>query len=589
MTGHIHDIRSSLRTDRRALLNSIEVLSAFALRNNSDDLKTSLTTLSEKLKKDRFNLAVLGQMKRGKSSFVNALLGAEILPTGILPLTSVITRVKFGQAAEAAIRYKSGHTEPIELHRLSEYITEANNPGNWKDVASAEVAYPSDFLRMGIDLIDTPGIGSTHLHNTSTTESYLNEIDAGIVVLSVDPPITTLESDFVRRIRKDVPKLLFVINKTDIVTPAESESVRRFLEGELRNRVGIENPELFPFSARRAMEERESQNSEGLSGLRELTKRLHHFAAEEREHTFLQSVGLDILRLAGTLRFAALVGERARSMSGDDLESKRRALESALSRCEQEFADLRHLLRQDVATIAKTVEEDLKDHVASTTPRARENLLRLKNEHPTETRHRLGRLLDQFLRDQVELSFDGWCAREDQYVQTRLGELSHRFIERTNAVLVRLQNAAGALFDVPVSHIGFTTSLTMESHLHYYTEPVFHFQLDKLVFALPRFLLRPIVFRRMGAFIDLELRRNSGRIRVDYVDRLERSVATFEHDLKSAVGFVSDNLRLVLDRRVDETATTGSPLEELDPIIAQCSALLCGENLSTEFSATGAG
>lgn len=580
MKDHTDDIHQSPQTDRRSLLNSIAILSAFALRNSSDDLKTSLNALSEKLKKDRFNLAVLGQMKRGKSSFVNALLGAEILPTGILPLTSVITRVKFGQVAEAAIRYKSGHIEPIELRRLSEYITEASNPGNWKDVASAEVAYPSNFLRMGIDLIDTPGIGSTHSHNTSTTENYLNEIDAGIVVLSVDPPITTLESEFVRRISRDVPKLLFVINKTDMVTPAESEAVRRFLEGELRNRIGIEDPELFPFSARKAMQERESLNPEDLSGLRGLTKRLHHFAAEEREHTFLQSVGLDILRLAGTLRFTALVGERARSMSGDDLESKRRALESALSRGDQEFADLRHLLRQDVATIAKTVEEDLKDHVASTTPRARENLLRLRNEHPTETRQRLGKLLDQFLRDQVEFTFDGWCAREDQYVQTRLADLSHRFIERTNAVLVRLQNAAGALFDVPVSHIGFTSSLTMESHLHYYTEPVFHFQLDKLVFALPRFLLRPIVFRRMGAFIDLELSRNSGRIRVDYVDRLEKSVAAFEHDLKTAVGVISDNLRLALEGRGDQTASLGSPLEELDPIIAQCCALLGKENQS---------
>jgi ribosome biogenesis GTPase A len=243
----------TLQSDRKALLRSIDALSALAERNRTEDLHASLAALSEKLLKNRFNLAVLGQMKRGKSSFINALLGAELLPTGILPLTSVITRVKYGTTSEAEIFYTTGQSEPIAVGSLHEFITEAGNPGNRKQVASAEITYPSQFLSMGVDLIDTPGIGSTHLQNTSTTEDYLTEVDAGIVVLSVDPPMTAVESDFLRRIRLDVPRLLFVINKTDMATPVEVESVRRFLENELRNHIGIKSPELFPLSARQAM------------------------------------------------------------------------------------------------------------------------------------------------------------------------------------------------------------------------------------------------------------------------------------------------------------------------------------------------
>jgi len=82
-----------LQLVRKALLRSIDELSALAEGNQSEDLRASLAALSDKLKKNRFNLAVLGQTKRGKSSFINALLGARILPTGVLPLTSVITRV----------------------------------------------------------------------------------------------------------------------------------------------------------------------------------------------------------------------------------------------------------------------------------------------------------------------------------------------------------------------------------------------------------------------------------------------------------------------------------------------------------------
>ena len=68
------------------------------------------------------------------------------------------------------------------MNTLADYITEDGNPGNRKQVGSVEIAYPSSFLGGGVVLIDTPGIGSTpHAHNTQTTESCLEQIDAGIV------------------------------------------------------------------------------------------------------------------------------------------------------------------------------------------------------------------------------------------------------------------------------------------------------------------------------------------------------------------------------------------------------------------------
>ncbi len=578
MTDHLSCPNEDIQSDRKALFHSIEVLSVLAERNHTGDLRASLAALSEKLKKNRFNLAILGQMKRGKSSFVNALLGVEILPVGILPLTSVVTKVQYGSVPAAKIVHKSGQSESIELRALHEYITEAGNPGNRKQVASAELAYPSELLRMGIDLIDTPGIGSTYLHNTSTTEDYLNEIDAGIVVLSVDPPITEVELDFLRRIRRDVPKLLFVINKVDVVSPDEVELVRQFLKNELRNRAGIENPELFSFSARQAIQAQRDPAAEKTGGLGPLVERLHSFASEERELTFLQSIALDVLHMASTLRFTALVGERAKAMSGEELNTRKYALEAALSRCDQEFKDLRFLLRQDTASITAKVEGELKNHVALAIPVAQERLAAFKKQHPTETRQRLGRLLDQFLRDEVKTVFDGWCAKEDESVRQELANLSSRFVERTNAVLERLQDAAGTLFNVPVSHIHFTSALTMESHLYYYTDPVFLFQLDKLVFALPRSLLRRIVFQRMFSLIQAELSRNSGRIRYDYVQRLEKSVAAFERELKAAVGVVADNLRRVLDPDSDQVQSCRDTITQLDLILAQCSALLSRSN-----------
>ena len=576
MANALVDEYREAQPGKQTLSHFIEILGAIAGRSSAGDLAALITALSDKLSSNRFNLAVLGQMKRGKSSFVNALLGTEILPTGILPLTSVITKVKYGPSPTALIRFKSGNVEPVELTALHEYITEAANPGNRKQVAEAEVTYPSQFLSMGIDLIDTPGIGSTQLHNTSTTEDYLSEVDAGIVVLSVDPPITEVESDFLRKIQRDIPRLLFVINKIDIVSPREADSVVRFLEGELKNRIGVDDPELFPLSARLALEERTRQHngSAAKSGMKGLAERLRYFASEEKEQVLLQSVALDVLRIAETLRFAASVGERARTLSGEELESKKRALETALVKSDREMNDLRHLLRQDIATIVTRIESELKQHVESADPTVCRHLVEFEQAHPNETRDQLGTLLDNFVFGEVERVFADWRVQEDERIRGEVAELSERFVERTNQVLEHLQDTAGSLFDVPISHVNFKSSLTVESRLYYYTDRVFQYQLDRLVFFLPKFLLRRIVFSRMRSYLRMELDRNAGRLRYDYLERLEKSVSAFEKELRSAVAVVVDNLLFVLEPKEANANSARAAAVQLDPVIAGCRAIL---------------
>jgi hypothetical protein len=121
--------------------------------------------------------------------------------------------------------------------------------------------------------------------------------------------------------------------------------------------------------------------------------------------------------------------------------------------------------------------------------------------------------------------------------------------------------------------VALTSSLAVESRLHYSTEPVFQRQLDKLIFVLPKSMLRRAVYGRMLACIDTELSRNADRIRDDYLQRLEKSVATFEKELKAAVAIVADNLRFVLEPRPDGAGSSGSVVSQLAPIISQCSAL----------------
>jgi hypothetical protein len=107
-----------------------------------------LRELFSRLAEDRFNLVVVGRFSRGKTSLMNAVLATDRLPTGIRPLTSVITTVAYGPKEQAVIHYLGfGTPEDIQLARLPEYITENGNSGNRRRVRVAEVQLPAEILR----------------------------------------------------------------------------------------------------------------------------------------------------------------------------------------------------------------------------------------------------------------------------------------------------------------------------------------------------------------------------------------------------------------------------------------------------------
>jgi predicted GTPase len=156
-----------------------------------------------KLAEDRFNLAVVGQFKRGKSSLMNAVIGRELLPTGLLPLTSAITTLCYGPKELVVLKRKNWTIDQeIPISDLAAFVTEQGNPGNEKGILEARVEMPSPFLRRGIHFIDTPGIGSSRQENTATTYAFLPEADAVIFVTSVEAPISEAEEIFLQDVRQ---------------------------------------------------------------------------------------------------------------------------------------------------------------------------------------------------------------------------------------------------------------------------------------------------------------------------------------------------------------------------------------------------
>jgi GTP-binding protein EngB required for normal cell division len=286
-----------------------------------DDCQALLVQLAE----DRFNLCVVGQFKRGKSTLMNAVLGRDLLPTGLLPLTSAITTLCYGSAERVVLR-REGWTleQEIPLEQLTDSITERGNPGNEKRLIEARVELPLPFLRRGLHFIDTPGIGSARHENTATTYAFLPQMNAVIFVTSVEAPLSEAEERFLIDLRGQVRQLFVVVNKLDLLSDAEREEILDYLQPRVAQLVGIEHIQLAPLSAREGLAAKLSHDAARLqqSGLAAFEQRLAAFLAEQQGRTFLVYI------LDRTLRLFAEAAPRlgGASSNGED-ESPENVLE----------------------------------------------------------------------------------------------------------------------------------------------------------------------------------------------------------------------------------------------------------------------
>ena len=243
--------------------------------------------LVRRLAEDRFQLVVLGQFKRGKTSLMNAIVGQAILPTGTVPVTSVVTSLRFGPSLRAHVKRAGFPTLEVPIDQLPAYITERGNPGNEKRVLSATIDVPTPFLRRGLHFIDTPGIGSAHEHNTAATMAFLPEADAAILVTGADAPMSDAELTFLDAVRQHVRKLFFVLNKVDQVSDVERAEVERYTVQLLTRRLGVEAVRLFSVSAAEALAAGTDEQRRERSGLPSLEAALASFLNDERRVVFL--------------------------------------------------------------------------------------------------------------------------------------------------------------------------------------------------------------------------------------------------------------------------------------------------------------
>lgn len=295
------------------------VRSAQAIDTKDPDLQTASRDLLTRLADDRFNLMLVGRFSRGKSTLINAVLGQAYLPTGILPLTSVITTVRYGSRPRVVLNFGNSRLRPeIQLSQLAEYVTQQANPGNVKELAYAEIELPVELLRRGLFFVDSPGLGSAISENTETTERFFPEADAFVLITSYDSPLSEEEDRALQRIRQADRVLFVIVNKHDTVTTAERGEVLGFVKEHLAEYSFSREPQIFSVSARQALEGKVSGRNElvDASGIHQFEEALLNFLMAERAEAFLVTMHERISAFLAQRRRLETLAENQKNLEG---------------------------------------------------------------------------------------------------------------------------------------------------------------------------------------------------------------------------------------------------------------------------------
>ena len=292
------------------------------------------------------NISVIGQFKRGKSTLVNAILGEEIMPVGIVPVTAVVTEIKYGEKS-ADVHFQNGIVKSVEFDDLHEYINEQENSNNKLGVSSVTMFTPSDFLKNGITLVDTPGVGSIHRKNTDAANAFVKESDAVIFMLSVDSPINQIEIGFLKNAREYASKFYFVVNKIDVISKEDLDIYMQYCEKQLKELMEVDDIQLFPVSSTTGQ------------GIEELKTQITNDCETSLKEILMNSVSKKLADLVDGSLVQIKLYRNALSMTGDELDENFKYLNEYLDEINEKVNAIQNNIDAKISELKGDLQSEL--------------------------------------------------------------------------------------------------------------------------------------------------------------------------------------------------------------------------------------
>lgn len=547
--------------------NPLLRLAELAQELGSERVREEASALEQRTAEGRFYVACLGQFKRGKSTLLNALVGDRILPTGVLPLTTVPTVVRYGSERRARIRFERGSWTDIAPEDLPQYVSEELNPENTKRVVGAEVFSPSPLLANGMCLVDTPGLGSVFAGNTTATHAFIPHIDAAIIVVGADPPIAGEELVLAGDVGQQVANILVVLNKADRTTDAERQVAKAFagkmLEKQLHRPVG----RIYEVSAEESL-----RNQESSRDWSELVTALE---------TLVRESGRDIVRAAaerGLKRFAAellaIVAEEREALIRplEESEARIHKLRQTISEAERSLRDVAYLFTAEEHRLSDKFLDQRKHFLAMTMPEVHAGFQRESRTVPRRYGPRFRKNVLRVAQVVAERHVRPWLEAEQADAEQEYRKVAARFVNIGNDFLKKLADSGVPQFtrmpDALDSNRGFRvpSRFTFEQLVHVAlpASPL-RYLADAFLGTVQAYA---VIQRQAWRFLDYLMEMNSTRVQSDVVNRVQESRRQLEVEIRKLLHEVTRIAERALERarlaRAEGASGVQAALSRLD-------------------------
>jgi GTP-binding protein EngB required for normal cell division len=528
--------------------------------------------LREKTENNVFNLVVLGQFKRGKTSLINALLAAELLPTAVVPLTSIATILLYGETFNINVCFNDGRVTEIGPATLNQYVTEKGNPGNEKDVQEVIITYPSSYLKDGVRLIDTPGVGSVYEHNTDVAYQYLPKSDAALFLLSVDQPVSKAELDFLKDVKEYSHRIFFLQNKADYVSSEDLKESIAFSKKIIEECMGSE-VKIFPVSAKLALQGKMSGTSDLLvkSFLPEFEHILNTFLMEEKGKVLLLSVTNNLLRLLSQARLGLELEMKSLVTPLEELKEKIKIFENKKKEVMVEKDDFSLLLDGEIKKIINNVlEEDSTTFRKELFLKVSEGFERNYRECSDMSMKELRDHLEEQVITGVRQAFTTWRSIEDEKLSKTFEAACKRFIIRIDDTVDSLLKFSAELFSVPFDIVKAEAIWSTKSSFYYRfrEQPVgIEIAASSLTLLLPKFIGEKIILKKMKEYLQRVIDLQAARAGNDFELRLDKSKLAFRWEMFRRIEATLEGISKAIEKGMGQKSKGEEAVEEQKAIL----------------------
>ncbi len=519
------------------------MLTAIAREAEVPRVAHDASALEDRLRAGRFFVACVGQFKRGKSTLLNALVGDAVLPAGVTPVTSAVTILRYGSRRQATAYYAAGGHDAISIQDIALYVAEEHNHENARGIAVVDVCLPAAILARGLCLVDTPGIGSTFADNTKVTRAFVPHIDAAMIVLGADPPISGDELALVVDVLGQVQASIFVLNKADRLSANDVRQAREFAERVVADRVGRPIAPVLVVSATERLQR--CVPTRDWQALEDALARL----GDDSAGILQRSHERGMARLTTQLR--------------DELEERRRALvrpihesESRIETLRRSVADATAMLhelgvllaaeqRRLLAEFQRRQEAFLETEVAAARQELHQTIARMASVRAADRTHAFDEA-SAIARSRVQR----WLERMEPEADALYRDVTQRLTSLANDFLTRVSDSLDPAFS------GLPRTLDPEVGLrearHFYPTELMSLTPGAAGRAtdalLPRARRLARIDRDASAYLERLVRTNTTRIVFDLDRRVEASRRALESELRFLLEAITRSAERALER-----------------------------------------